>query len=151
MLAHICVLKFKSIEESPWGKVHSLFGVSIFREHLALGVSQNRGPMFGGFQGKPKDHQPPGCSPSLRNTHMEVGQNQWYHVWVGAPPILVYFGWDWDVHWGYGILTHGHMSRLEHWQLLLPHTLVAHLPIKEQMLTVLPCKLTAYFQTKCRF
>ena len=30
------------------------------------------------------------------------------HFGVGAPPILVYFSGDWDVHWGYGILTHGH-------------------------------------------
>ena len=36
--------------------------------------------------------------------------NQWYHFGVGAPPILVYFGGDWDVHWGYGVLTRGHMS-----------------------------------------
>ena len=32
---------------------------------------------------------------------MAVGQNQWYHFGVVAPPILVYFSWDWDVHWGY--------------------------------------------------
>ena len=25
-----------------------------------------------------------------------VGQNQWYHVGVGAPDILVYFSGDWD-------------------------------------------------------
>ena len=31
------------------------------------------------------------------------------HFGVGAPPILVYVGGDWDVHWGYGVLTHGHM------------------------------------------
>ena len=30
--------------------------------------------------------------------HMAVGQNQWYHFGVGAPPILVYFSGDWDVH-----------------------------------------------------
>ena len=42
---------------------------------------------------------------------MAVGQNQWYHFGVGAPPILVYFSGDWDVHWGYGILTHGHIFR----------------------------------------
>ena len=42
--------------------------------------------------------------------HMAVGQNQWYHVGVGAPPILVYFSGDWDVHWGHGILTHGHVN-----------------------------------------
>ena len=29
-----------------------------------------------------------------------MGQNQWNHVGVGAPPILVYFNGDWDVHWG---------------------------------------------------
>ena len=29
---------------------------------------------------------------------MAVGQNQWYHFGVGAPPILVYFSGDWDVH-----------------------------------------------------
>ena len=42
-----------------------------------------------------------------------VGQNQWYHVGVGAPPILVYFSGDWDVHWGYWILTHGHIVSTE--------------------------------------
>ena len=29
---------------------------------------------------------------------MTVGQNQWYHFGVGAPPILVYFSGDWDFH-----------------------------------------------------
>ena len=33
--------------------------------------------------------------------HMAVGQNQWDHFGVGAPPILVYFSGDRDVHWGY--------------------------------------------------
>ena len=32
------------------------------------------------------------------------------HFGVGAPPILVYFGGDWDVHWG--TLTRGHMVKL---------------------------------------
>ena len=42
---------------------------------------------------------------------MAVGQNQWYHFGVGAPPMLVYFSGDWDVHWGtIWILTHGHPS-----------------------------------------
>ena len=31
------------------------------------------------------------------------------HFGVSAPPILAYFSRDWDDHWGYGILTHGHM------------------------------------------
>ena len=30
---------------------------------------------------------------------------------VGAPPILVHLSVDWDVHWGYGILTHGHLDK----------------------------------------
>ena len=33
------------------------------------------------------------------------------HCWVGAPPILIYFSGDWDVHWGYGALTHGHLPQ----------------------------------------
>ena len=40
---------------------------------------------------------------------MAVGQNQWYHFGVGAPPSLVNFSGDLDVHWGHGLLTHGHM------------------------------------------
>ena len=32
------------------------------------------------------------------------------HFGVGAPPILVYFGGDWDVHWEYGVLTHGQIA-----------------------------------------
>ena len=32
---------------------------------------------------------------------MPVGQHQWYHFGLGAPPILLCFSGDWDVHWGY--------------------------------------------------
>ena len=32
------------------------------------------------------------------------------HFGVGALPILVHFSGDRDVHWGYGILTHGHIA-----------------------------------------
>ena len=49
-------------------------------------------------------------SPAMRYSHLAVGQNQWCHFGVGAPPISVYFSGDWDVHWGYGILTHGHLG-----------------------------------------
>ena len=38
-------------------------------------------------------------------------QNQWYHFGIGAPPILVHFSGDWDVHWGYEVLTHGQVSQ----------------------------------------
>ena len=36
----------------------------------------------------------------LNACHMAVGQNQWYrfHFQAGAPPSLVYFSGDWDVH-----------------------------------------------------
>ena len=43
---------------------------------------------------------------------MAVGQSQWYHSGVGAPPILVSSGGDWDVDWGYGLLTCGHVLQL---------------------------------------
>ena len=36
-------------------------------------------------------------------------QKQWYHFGIGASPISVYFSRDWDVHWGYGVLTHAHV------------------------------------------
>ena len=35
-----------------------------------------------------------------KKQQLAVGQHQWYHLGVGEPPILVYFSWDWDVHWG---------------------------------------------------
>ena len=52
------------------------------------------------------------CEVGHGSDNMAVGQNQWYHFGVGAPPILVHFSWDWDVYWGYGILTHGHILRV---------------------------------------
>ena len=42
-------------------------------------------------------------------SNVAVAQIQWYHFGEGAPPILVYFSRDWDVLWGYGILTHSHV------------------------------------------
>ena len=38
--------------------------------------------------------------PNCRFRYLAVGQNQRYHFGVGAPPSLVYFSGDWDVHWG---------------------------------------------------
>ena len=49
------------------------------------------------------------ASTKEQNIGHGMGQNQWYHFGVGAPPIVVYFSGDWDVHWGYGLLTHGHV------------------------------------------
>ena len=36
------------------------------------------------------------CKGGLAFSDMAVGQNEWYRG-------------DWDVHWRYGMLTHGHM------------------------------------------
>ena len=47
---------------------------------------------------------------TVRWDYVAVGQNQWHHFGEAAPPILVYFSGNWDVHWGYGILAHGHVS-----------------------------------------
>ena len=44
-------------------------------------------------------------------TLLAVGQNQWYHFGIGALPILVYSSGDWDVHWRYAVLTHGHLCQ----------------------------------------
>ena len=59
-------------------------------------------------QGSQVDPSPPHVSQSSPADHMAVGQNNGFGV--GAPPILAHFSGDWDVHWGYGILTHGHIS-----------------------------------------
>ena len=45
------------------------------------------------------EHTPPPCRPPARFRS---------HSGVGPPPILVCFSGDWDVHWRYGLLTHGH-------------------------------------------
>ena len=36
----------------------------------------------------------------ILSTYFDLGQNQWYHSFSG----------DWDVHWGYGLLTHGQIG-----------------------------------------
>ena len=36
-------------------------------------------------------------------SQLAVGQNQWYHVGVDEPPIVVYCSGDWDVRWGYDL------------------------------------------------
>ena len=70
-------------------------------------------------------HQPLLRRVSIKvHNHMAVGQNQWYQFGVGAPPILVFFSGDWDVHWGNGLLTHDHMGA-KLW-LLLTLSLRAH-------------------------
>ena len=38
-------------------------------------------------------------------THMAIGQNLWYHIWVDEHPFTSYF----DVHQGYRVLTHCHI------------------------------------------
>ena len=64
------------------------------------------GHSLGGSQHWPNVNSQTATSLVSRRQQMAVGQNQWYHFGVGAPPILVYFSGD-----GIGILTHGQMSR----------------------------------------
>ena len=56
----------------------------------------------------------PGSQSAMqKKTVVGVSQSQWHHFgWqVSLPPILEpFFSGDWDVHWGYGLLTHGHMA-----------------------------------------
>ena len=49
---------------------------------------------------------------SVSHKAVGVGQYQWDPILVGrrTTPFRTYFSGDWDVHWGYGILTHGHMG-----------------------------------------
>ena len=52
------------------------------------------------------------CLFFLANVHVAVVvKPMGSHFGVGAPPILepILVG-DWDVHWGYGVLTHGHVN-----------------------------------------
>ena len=59
----------------------------------------------------PRSIQPAHIQPTFPTKNMAVGQNQWYHFGVGAPLILVYLcSGDWDVHWGYGVFTHGDIT-----------------------------------------
>ena len=58
---------------------------------------------------------------ALLSFDVAVGQHQWYHVGVGAPPILVYFSGNWDVDWEYGVLTHSHVCGLSLTDMNLTH------------------------------
>ena len=56
-----------------------------------------------------------GQSPPVGGRFMPVFKSLWVKTigtsfGVAAPPILVYFSGDWDVHWGYRILTHGQIG-----------------------------------------
>ena len=53
------------------------------------------------------------------------------HFGVAAPPVLVYFSGGWDVHWGYGILTH---SQFEKVAVQIPFS------PKQRVLTIFPCR-----------
>ena len=47
---------------------------------------------------------------------MAVGQNQWDPRLKMVGEFTTHFSrdfsGDWDVHWGYGLLTHGHVAEL---------------------------------------
>ena len=47
---------------------------------------------------------------SCLGAKMAMVQNHWYHFGTGAPPILVCFIGDRDVHCKYGVLTHGQIK-----------------------------------------
>ena len=48
---------------------------------------------------------------TLFGKNMLLGQNRFGTIFGQHHPLifLVNFSGDWDVHWGYGLLTHGHM------------------------------------------
>ena len=83
-----------------------------------------------GFGRGPRGGQRRGFSPGLSCSlgFDPMVQNQWYHFGIGAPPILVYFSGDWDVHWGYGVLTHGHLIPWKHASGLPPRFLIKRRP-----------------------
>ena len=57
---------------------------------------------------------------SARAPFLDLGQNHGTILGVDAPPILVYFSGDWDVHRGYGFLTQTQVSLLGESGLSLP-------------------------------
>ena len=60
-------------------------------------------------------HDPRKTEEDLQSIPFGCGSKPfWYHFGVCAPPILVYVSGDWDVHWGYGLLTHGHLYTPTH-------------------------------------
>ena len=67
------------------------------------------GQALGGFKRAKKEENSLPVRLAARCEDVAVGRNQWYHFGVGAPHSLVYFSGDWDVHGGYGLLTHGHV------------------------------------------
>ena len=76
---------------------------------LKSGIKVKRAPSQNTqFQFKPPLQSLVFANGVVPSTSVVSPQNQWYHFGIGAPPVLVYFSGDWDVHWGYGILTHGH-------------------------------------------
>ena len=74
-----------------------------------------------------------------------MGQNHWYHFQVGAPPILVYSSGDWDVHWGYGFLTHGHIP------VRLPYLQIVGLRESEALLGLVSSSDSKYVQSTDSF
>ena len=54
-----------------------------------------------------------GQPPVFLALNMSVGQNQWDPNFWGfrcTTHFRIYFSGDWDIHWEYGNLTHGHLS-----------------------------------------
>ena len=55
----------------------------------------------------------PSIPRGVPRSQLAVGRNQWYNFGVGefTTHVSVYFSGDWDVHWGYGTLTHGQLPK----------------------------------------
>ena len=82
-------------KEPFWGGRRSVSSFGEEKERLAKGGTS----FLAGWKGK-LDHT---HGQLLGDSAAWLWENQWYHSGVGAPPILVYFDGDWDVHSGYGI------------------------------------------------
>ena len=59
---------------------------------------------------QPSDCQLVGWDLGLIHAPRMKQGNRCGHFGVGTPPILVYFSGDWDVHWGFEILTRGQIK-----------------------------------------
>ena len=76
-------------------------------------AKQQRSVLPGLLPRESKRNEQNGACPqplTVHDEHLLMVQNQWYHFGIGAPPILVYFSPDLNVHWGYAVLTHGHLN-----------------------------------------
>ena len=121
--------KFVTLEGSP-------YQLELPTVRRYLGMGQNQATTRPQVLVLPGFHL--GFPPFLTHTHLAMVQQQWYHFVVSAPPSLVYSG-DWDVHWGYGVLTHTHFYPRQVQQLLCALDYELHVPCLASWIEVV-CK-----------